>query len=196
MNHVEKKSLGPWPVYADDEQSAVNEVLRSGRVNYWTGDECELFEQEFARYCHAGKAIALSNGTVALELALEAAGIGPGDKVIVTPRTFIASASCVVRVGARPVFADVCRDSQNITPESVAAVLSPNTRAIIAVHHAGWPCDMDGLMHIAAENDLVVIEDCVQGTACRWYWPHWRFFILPGQDHDYRWRGRHARYQR
>jgi dTDP-4-amino-4,6-dideoxygalactose transaminase len=154
--------LSPWPVYADDEVTAVDRVLRSGRVNYWTGSECREFEKEFAAHCDTNHAISLSNGTAALELALEAAGIREGDEVITTPRTFIASASCVVRMGGRPIFADVSPDSQNITPESVEAVLTPNTRAIIAVHHAGWPCDMDGLMALAQDNNLTVIEDCAQ----------------------------------
>jgi dTDP-4-amino-4,6-dideoxygalactose transaminase len=154
--------LASWPKYEDDELAAVERVLRSGKVNYWTGTECREFEQEFAALCGARHAIALSNGTAALELALEAAGIGSGDDVIVTPRTFIASASCVVRQGGRPIFADVSPDSQNITPESVQAALTPNTRAIVAVHHAGWPCDMDGLMALARARNLIVIEDCAQ----------------------------------
>jgi len=110
----------------------------------------------------------LANGTLALELALEAAGIGAGDDVIVTPRTFIASASCVIRLGARPVFADVSLESQNLTPESVEAVLTPNTKAIIAVHHAGWPCDMDGLSAITEQHNLVLIEDCAQAHGARY----------------------------
>lgn len=113
------------------------------------GENGQQLEVEFANHCDAKYALALANGTLALELALEAAGIAPGDEVIVTPRTFIASASCVVRLGARPVFADVSFESQNLTPESVEAVLTPKTRAVIAVHHAGWPCDMDGLMALA-----------------------------------------------
>ena len=168
MSRNQERHLSPWPFYSEDECAAVAEVLRFGRVNYWTGNECKLFEDEFAGYCQTAKAIAVSNGTVALELALESAGIGPGDEVIVTPRTFIASASCVARVGARPVMADVCLESQNITAESVAAVLSSKTRAIIAVHHAGWPCDMDGLMTLADEHDLVVIEDCAQAHGARY----------------------------
>lgn len=154
--------FSPWPAFERDEIDAVAEVLASGKVNYWTGDIGRQFEQEFASHCQTSYAITLGNGTQALELALEAAGIGPGDDVIVTPRTFIASASCVVRLGARPMFADVCLESQNLTPKSVKAVLTPETRAIIAVHHAGWPCDMDGLMSLAEEHDLVVIEDCAQ----------------------------------
>lgn len=154
--------LSDWPVFAVDEIDAVERVLRSGRVNLWTGDEGTQFEQEFAAYCGARHGISLANGTVALELALEAAGIGPGDEVVVTPRTFIASASCVVRLGAKPVFADVSPESQNITPESVKAALTARTRAVIAVHHAGWPCDMGGLMALAAEHELLVVEDAAQ----------------------------------
>jgi len=153
---------GKWPQYDADEVAVVTNVLHSGKVNYWTGDECRKFEKEFAARCDAEYGIALANGTLALELALEASGIGPGDEVVVTPRSFVASASCVVRVGARPVFADVSPDSQNITPESVSAVITPSTRAVIAVHHAGWPCDMDGLMGLADKNGLLVIEDCAQ----------------------------------
>ena len=157
-----RRAIAPWPHYAEDEIEAVERVLRSGRVNLWTGDEGTQFEQEFAAYCGARHGVALANGTVALELALEAAGIGLGDEVVVTPRTFIASASCVVRLGARPVFADVCPDSQNITPETVRAALTPRTRAVVAVHHAGWPCDMEGLMALAAEHELLVVEDGAQ----------------------------------
>ena len=161
--------LSPWPFHAQDEIDAVSAVLSSGKVNYWTGDNGRQFEREFAEYCNAKYAIALGNGTQALELALEAAGIVPGDDVIVTPRTFIASASCVVRCGARPVFADISVDSQNLTPESVKAALTPATRAIVAVHHAGWPCDMDGLMALADSHGLVVIEDCAQAHGARYH---------------------------
>lgn len=160
--------MGPWPFYDADERATVEAVLTEGKVNYWTGDQCKLFEKEFARYCSSDFGIALANGTLALELALEAAVVGPGDEVIVAPRTFIASASCVVRIGARPIFADICLDSQNISPESVAEVVTPRTRAIVAVHHAGWPCDMDGLMAIAAKHDLFVIEDCAQAHGARY----------------------------
>jgi len=154
--------LAPWPIYEEDELTAVDRVLRSGNVNSWIGDECKQFETSFADHCDSKYSIALANGTLALELALEASGIGPGDDVIVTPRSFIASVSCVVCIGGRPVFADVSLDSQNITPESVEAALTSNTKAIVAVHHAGWPCDMDGLMALARERDLIVIEDCAQ----------------------------------
>jgi dTDP-4-amino-4,6-dideoxygalactose transaminase len=159
---TDKTPLSPWPVHEQDEINAVTAVLESGKVNYWTGTNCTRFEAEFAKHCDSNHAIALANGTLALELALEAAGIGAGDDVIVTPRTFIASASCIVRLGGRPIFADVSPDSQNITPEAVASALTSNTKAIIAVHHAGWPCDMDGLLDLADRHGLIVIEDCAQ----------------------------------
>lgn len=151
-----------WPVFAQDEIEAVRGVLESGRVNYWTGQEGRLFEEEFARYVGTKHAIALANGTVALELALLALNIGPGDEVITTSRTFIASASAIVMRGATPVIADVDRQSQNITAETIAAVLTKKTRAIIVVHLAGWPCEMDPIMELARDLDIKVIEDCAQ----------------------------------
>ncbi len=151
-----------WPYYAPDEISVVERVLKSGKVNYWTGEEGHLFEQEFADFCGVKHAIAVANGSVALELALTALGIGKGDEVIVTSRSFIASASAIVMVGAQPVFADVDEDSQNVTRQSIAAVLSDKTKAVIAVHLAGWPCDMDSIMALAEERGLFVVEDCAQ----------------------------------
>lgn len=155
-------SLSPWPIYSEEEIDAVRDVLRSGRVNYWTGQECRLFEKEFAEAVDCEHAIAIANGTLALEIALKALDIGPGDEVVVTPRSFIASASCVVTLGATPIFADVDPDSQNITAESIAAVLTDRTRAIICVHLAGWPCDMDAIMDLANDHGLDVVEDCAQ----------------------------------
>jgi len=157
-----------WPSFDLDEIDAVDKVLRSGKVNYWTGEEGTAFEQEFAAFHGVKHAIALANGTVALELALRVLGIGPGDEVIVTPRSFIASASCIVLQGAHPVFADVDRDSQNITVESIRRVLSPQTKAIIAVHLAGWPCDMDTIMELAHQHKLKVIEDCAQAHGAQY----------------------------
>jgi dTDP-4-amino-4,6-dideoxygalactose transaminase len=151
-----------WPHFDAEQIAAAEAVLRSGKVNYWTGEEGRAFEHELARACGAGFGIALANGTVALDLALHVLGIGPGDEVVATPRSFIASASTVALCGARPVFADIDPDSQNITPASVRAVLSARTKAIIAVHLAGWPCDMDGLLALARAHDLRLIEDCAQ----------------------------------
>lgn len=154
--------LAPWPVFAPDEVEAVARVLRDGRVNYWTGEEGREFEREFAAWAGSNHAVALANGTVALDLALNALGIASGDEVIVTPRTFIASVSCVVNRGAVPVFADVDSDSGNISAATVERVLTPRTRAILCVHLAGWPCGMEDLNALAATHDLAVIEDCAQ----------------------------------
>ncbi len=151
-----------WPYFADDEIEAAVQVLRSGKVNYWTGDEGRLFEKEFAAFAGCKHAIALANGSVALECALKVLGIGPGDEVITTSRTFIASASCAVMVGARPVIADVDRESQNITAETIGRVLTPRTKAIVAVHLAGWPCEMDGILALARQHGIKVVEDCAQ----------------------------------
>ena len=155
-------AVAPWPSYTEEEQRAVAEVLASGRVNYWTGEEARVFEREFADWAGSKRAIALFNGTVAIDLALHALGIGEGDEVIVTPRSFIASTSSVVNAGATPVFADVDRDSGNIDPESVASVISERTRAILPVHLAGWPCEMAALREFADSRGLLIIEDCAQ----------------------------------
>lgn len=165
---VRCKPLPPWPVFAPDEIEAVTATLESGRVNYWTGGEGRAFEQEFAEHCGSRYAIALANGTVALELALHALDIGPGDEVITTSRTFIASASCVVMRGARPVLADVDPVTQNITAETIRARLSPRTKAVIVVHLAGWPCDMDPILDLAREHGLKVIEDCAQAHGAKY----------------------------
>ena len=155
-------SVAPWPSYSEEEQQAVAQVLASNRVNYWTGDETRQFEREFARWAGSSRAVALFNGTVALDLALQALGIGEGDEVIVTPRTFIASVSCVVNAGATPVFVDVDRDSGNIHPASVERAISSRTRAIIPVHLGGWPCEMPGFRQLADAHNVLLIEDCAQ----------------------------------
>lgn len=155
-------SFSPWPSFTEEEGDRVREIILSNRVNYWTGDEGRQFEREFAAWSGTAHAIALANGTLALDLALKALGVGPGDEVVVTPRTFIASISTVVNIGATPVFADVDADSGNISPATIAPVLTGRTRAIIPVHLGGWPCDMDGIIALAAQRDIKVIEDCAQ----------------------------------
>jgi dTDP-4-amino-4,6-dideoxygalactose transaminase len=154
--------FAPWPSFSAEEIAAATRVLKSGRVNYWTGDEGKQFETEFAAFTGCKHSIALANGTVALELALQALGISPGDEVIVPCRTFIASASCALMRGATPVMADIDRNSQNITADTIRAVLSAHTRAIVTVHFAGWPCDMDPILELARERQLKVVEDCAQ----------------------------------
>ena len=158
----------PWPSFTAQEADAVRDVVLSNKVNYWTGTECREFEREFAAWVGVPHAVAVSNGTLALDLALNALGIGPDDEVVVTPRTFLASVSCVVNAGATPVFADVDADSGNITANTIRAVLSPRTRAVICVHLAGWPCDMDPIMALAEQHGLKVIEDCAQAHGARY----------------------------
>ncbi len=160
--------FSPWPSFTAEEAEAVTRVLLSNKVNYWTGQECRRFEAEFAGFAGTQHAIALANGTVALDVALKCLSIGAGDEVIVTPRTFLASASCVVTAGAVPVFADVDRDTQNITAETIAARLTSRTKAIICVHLAGMPCDMDPIMELAKRHGLAVIEDCAQAHGARY----------------------------
>ncbi|MGY2186543.1 L-glutamine:2-deoxy-scyllo-inosose aminotransferase [compost metagenome] len=160
--------FSPWPSFSEEEANAVRDVILSNKVNYWTGQECREFEKEFAAWSETKYAIALANGTVALDLAFQALGIGAGDEVIVTSRTFLASVSSIVNAGATPVFADVDADSQNITAQTIAAVLTPRTRAIVCVHLAGWPCDMDPIMALAEKHDLKVIEDCAQAHGAKY----------------------------
>ena len=158
----------PWPSFTQQEVDAVSQVLLSNKVNYWTGQECREFEKEFARFAETRYAVALANGTVALDVALKALGIGAGDDVIVTSRTFLASASSIVTAGANPIFADVELDSQNISRRTIEAVITPNTKAIICVHLAGWMCDMDPIMQLAADKGVYVIEDCAQAHGAKY----------------------------
>jgi dTDP-4-amino-4,6-dideoxygalactose transaminase len=160
-------TLPPWPSFSPDEARAVADVIASNRVNYWTGEECRKFEFEYAAWCGSAKALALNNGTVALDVALKALGVGPGDEVIVTPRTFIASISCVVTAGATPVFADVDLDTGNISPATIAPKITAKTKVIIPVHLAGWPCDMNGILALAQSHGIKIIEDCAQAHGAR-----------------------------
>jgi dTDP-4-amino-4,6-dideoxygalactose transaminase len=157
-----EKPLPRWPSFGPDEIAAAGAVLASGKVNYWTGQEGNQFEREYAAFVGTQYAIALANGTVALELALHSLAIGPGDEVIVPSRTFIATASCAVMCGGVPIVADVDPVSGNLTAETIAPLISPRTRAIIAVHLAGWPCDMGPILELAREHGIHVIEDCAQ----------------------------------
>lgn len=159
--------LNPWPYFADDEIEVTAMVLRSGKVNYWTGEQGRLFEKEFAAYCGSAYGVAVANGSVGLDIALHVLGIGSGDEVIVSPRSFFASAGAIALSGATPVFADVDLDSQNITLESISACLSPRTRAILCVHLNGWPCDMATITTLAKQHGLFVIEDCAQAHGAK-----------------------------
>lgn len=151
-----------WPVIERDVQEAALKVLQSGKINYWTGQEARLFEQEYAAYLGVPYALAVSNGTLALELALRAAGVGEGDEVIVPSRTFIATAGCVAAVGATPVVADIDPATNNMTALSMAEVMTPRTRAVIVVHLGGYPAPLEEICGLAAQINAVVIEDCAQ----------------------------------
>lgn len=160
--------IAPWPRFDEQEIGSVARVLRSGRVNYWTGSEGRDFEREYASWAGSSHAIALANGTVALDAALAVLDLAPGDEVVVAPRTFIASISSVVNAGLKPVFADVDPNSGNIEARTIESVLTPRTRAIIPVHLGGFPCDMGALMDLANSRTLTVIEDCAQAHGARW----------------------------
>jgi len=155
-------TFSSWPSFTKEESEAVSDVILSNKVNYWTGKECREFEKEFAAYTDTNFAVAVSNGTLALDLALKALNVGPGDEVITTPRTFLASASSIVTAGAKPVFADVDLNSQNITSESIKQVITDNTKAVIVVHLAGMPAEMDEIMELSKKYGFYVIEDCAQ----------------------------------
>jgi dTDP-4-amino-4,6-dideoxygalactose transaminase len=157
-----------WPKFSEEEAEKVKEILLSNKVNYWTGTECRSFEKEFAQYADCAYAVAVSNGTLALDLAFVALGINAGDEVIVTSRTFLASVSSIVNCGAIPVFVDISADTQNITPEAINAAITEKTAAIVCVHLAGWACEMDEIMQIASDNDLFVVEDCAQAHGAKY----------------------------
>jgi dTDP-4-amino-4,6-dideoxygalactose transaminase len=162
------RPFSPWPSYSAAEACAVYEILISNKVNYWTGNECREFEKEFASWSESEYAVALGNGTLALDVALKALNIGNDDEVVVTSRTFIASISSIVNSGSAPIFADVDLSSQNITPKTIRPVITNKTKAIVCVHLAGWPCDMDEIMAVANEYDLYVIEDCAQAHGAKY----------------------------
>ena len=161
-------NFSPWPSFTNEEVTAVSKVLSSNKVNYWTGDQCRKFEKEFAEYFDSKYSVSLSNGTVAIDIALLALGIKEGDEVIVTSRTFIASVSSIVNAGGIPIFADVCTNSQNFRSSQISNLITPKTKAILCVHLAGWPCEMDNIMRIAKKNNLFVIEDCAQAHGAKY----------------------------
>ena len=157
-----------WPCYSQEEAEIIKSVLLSNKVNYWTGIECRKIEDEFATFSQANYAVALSNGTVSIDVALKALGLGKGDEIIVTSRTFIATVSAIVNAGAIPVFADVNCNSQNIDHNSIKNVLTKKTKAIVCVHLAGWPCDMDPIIKLGNKHGLYIIEDCAQAHGAKY----------------------------
>lgn len=160
-------TLAPWPHFDSEQIEAVSCVLSSGKVNAWTGEDTKAFEQEYARWCNCNHSIAMANGSLALSAAYLAIGIGPGDELITTPRTFIATASSAVLLGAKPVFADVDPDSGAITAATIAPLITPRTKAIAVVHLGGWPADMEAICDLARVHGIAVIEDCAQAHGAR-----------------------------
>ena len=157
-----RNSKQRWPVFDEEQRAAVEQVLQSGKVNYWTGQEGKCFEDEYAQHLGVQHTVAVANGTVALELALFAVGLNNNDEVVIPSRTFIGTASAVVARGGSPVCADIDTATQNVTTETLKAAVTEKTRGIIVVHLGGWPCDMDSIMEFAKERCLFVIEDCAQ----------------------------------
>lgn len=160
--------FSPWPSFTKEEAKVAHDIILSNRVNYWTGQEGRDFEKEFANFSDCQYAVALGNGTQALDLALIALGVGKGDEVIVTPRTFLASVSSVVTAGAQPVFVDVDRESQNIEASTIKSVITEKTKAVIVVHLAGRPADMEPIMELAQQHGFYVIEDCAQAHGAKY----------------------------
>jgi len=167
MNN-KKCHFAPWPYFERKELYAVQKVLRSGKVNQWTGNEVYNFEGEYADYLGVKYAVALMNGSVALDVALLVLGIGPGDEVIVPSRTFLTTASCIVLKGAIPMFADVDPDSGNVSLDSVKKVCTSKTKAVIAVHLAGWPCQLDRLRDFCNLKGIYLVEDCAQAHGAKY----------------------------
>ena len=160
--------FSPWPSFTNEEIESVKDVLSSNRVNYWTGDQCRKFEKEFAVWSNSKYAVSLANGTLALDIAFKALDLGKGDEVIVTSRSYIASVTSIINSNATPIFVDIDSSSQNISPENIKAAITDRTKAIVCVHLAGWPCDMDEIMKIANSHNLFVIEDCAQAHGAKY----------------------------
>ena len=160
--------FSPWPSFTLEEAKSIQKVLLSNKVNYWTGDECRKFEKEFAAWSKSKYAIAVANGTLALDSSFKALKIGDGDEVIVTARTYIASVTSIVNAGATPIFADIDLNSQNIKFQSIRSKITKKTKAIVCVHLAGWPCEMDEIMNLAKKFNLYVVEDCSQAHGAKY----------------------------
>jgi len=159
-----------WPMVGEEERTAVLEALESRHwCRIYPGSRVEAFEEAFAEFHDAKHAVGVSNGTVALELALLACGVRPGDEVLVPAVTFIASASAIVTsVGAVPIFVDIDPETASISPEAIQAAITDRTRGVVAVHYAGYPIDLDRILPMVKKHDLVLIEDCAHAQGTEW----------------------------
>lgn len=157
-----------WPIWDESDATAVADVVRTGQ--WWSvgGTKVKEFEQKFAEYQGAKHGVCVPNGTIALLVALQAVGVKAGDEVIVTPYTFIASASSIVQANAIPVFVDIDPDTMNIDPAAIEAAVTDKTKAIMPVYIGGMPPDMDAIMAIAKKHNLKVVEDCAQAHGASW----------------------------
>lgn len=165
-NPTRVKPWPSWPIHGEKERKNLLEVLESGK--WWYGENVREFEEKFAAFQDANFGITCTNGTAALETCLVALGVGKGDEVIVPPYTFIATASTVLKVNAIPIFADIELDTANIDPKDIERKITAKTKAIVPVHFAGLPCDMDALNEIAEKNDLCILEDACHSWGSRW----------------------------
>lgn len=164
---VRTKPFPSWPIWDDTELNALKEVLESGQWGL-SSPKIPEFEEAYARYVGTKHAICVTSGTVALQTALTAIGVGVGDEVIIPPYTFMATATAVIMSNAMPVFADIDPETYNIDPAAIEKAITKNTKAIIPVHVAGCPADMDAIMEIAQKYNLFVIEDAAQAHAAEW----------------------------
>jgi len=151
-----------WPNYSSQEIDLVKKVLQSNKVNYWTGQQCKLFEKEFSNYIGVRYSVAVANGSVGLDLAVAALNLPKGSEVIVTPRSYITSVTCVIKNKLKPIFADVDFWSQNLSLEHIKKKITFRTKAVILVHLAGMPCDMFPILELTKKLNIKIIEDCSQ----------------------------------
>ena len=157
-----------WPLITQPMVNSVSEILQSGKLNQWNNNTVKEFEKKFAHKFGVNYAIAVFNGTVALELCVKTLGLKKGDEIIVTPRTFIASASCCAWYGITPIFVDVDLNSQNITLETIKSAITDRTKAVILVHLAGWPCDLEEICKFCRDKGIYIIEDCAQAHGAKY----------------------------
>ena len=160
--------MNSWPYFDKNDVANAKEILESGKINYWTGSEGREFEKEFSKYVNVDYSVAVDNGTNALILAAHALGISKGDEVIMSPRTFVASAFSIMHLGAKPIFVDIDRNSQNMDASLIEQAITPNTKAIMAIHIAGWPCEMNIIQDICKKYNLYLIEDCAQAHGAQY----------------------------